>query len=892
MEQPASLTGSVFPVRPSLEHLLAMGEDDDEEEEKEAGVLEEVKEKPALVHSTVIASGSSVVTDHCSPVPENSEQLENGESTIVEDDDEDDGASELTELQQLPDTQQPAGTAKEQKLLAKATFDNIAESTDELAFRKGEILTVIETDTNGLKGWWLCQLRGRQGICPGNRLKIIQSHDSGCFTLSPASSPCPTIDSTTNLNSPIPSEIYENTSLCSSTSAGSQRQGKRRSWHIMPNKVLTPQKCGDVYLYDLLPPSSARVSTSSSAYHQQHSADALDTYDVPKPAVPIGGQGGPPTTPGYDPHHHHHHRTSWSRTPSASHQYGAAGHPLAQHLHYPNPNSPSTLSSPSSSSLSFPHPHPAGYHHHLHQQYPHLATGYRMEESYDVPRPLLSQQQHLTPSSSNSSLLTSDSFSLSSSNRSSLANMPDYDVPRRNPVSVRSTPPPPSVAGQPPGTPSFSTSHHSMSMSSFSSMSTYDVPPSHMGNGAGYVSGKLHQQQTGPITPKELPLELSSALETLARLQNEATTAVTRLLSFVSPNWRVKEKLDPIMMDLKLAAVRLRTALHDLAEFGDGALGNATKAEDKGLAQKLKPLVKALRDADRLVHEASQNLDAQGWTLVTLQRPEATQKLQQQLPPDSLDQLIACAQTLTEDVRQTASFIQGNATLLFKRSSSSTTSQASAPTTPQTPTGTGKPAAPGGGGEWPEDYDYVSLESKEASARTNAEIRDALPNDLKKNFENVVRNAADAAAATVAERPEAALLDPNDKSVLVYYATQTVTHMGYLTQAIDAFLQTVEHNQPPKFFLAYGKFVVLSAHNLVNIGDIVHRNVSRECIKTRVLSCADALSEALKTCVAKTKKAAQNFPSVTAVQEMVDSVVDISHLASDLKIAMLEAVQQ
>uniref|UniRef100_A0A182YL04 SH3 domain-containing protein n=1 Tax=Anopheles stephensi TaxID=30069 RepID=A0A182YL04_ANOST len=54
------------------------------------------------------------------------------------------------------------GRFKKKKLLAKATFDNIAESTDELAFRKGEILTVIETDTNGLKGWWLCQLRGRQ----------------------------------------------------------------------------------------------------------------------------------------------------------------------------------------------------------------------------------------------------------------------------------------------------------------------------------------------------------------------------------------------------------------------------------------------------------------------------------------------------------------------------------------------------------------------------------------------------------------------------------------------------------------------------------------------------------------------------------------------------------
>ncbi|XP_065089497.1 enhancer of filamentation 1-like [Ochlerotatus camptorhynchus] len=143
-------------------------------------------------------------------------------------------------------------------------------------------------------------------------------------------------------------------------------------------------------------------------------------------------------------------------------------------------------------------------------------------------------------------------------------------------------------------------------------------------------------------------------------------------------------------------------------------------------------------------------------------------------------------------------------------------------------------------GEWPEDYDYVSLESKEASAKSNAEIHDSLPQDLKKNCENVRST----------------------------------------------------HNQPPKFFLAYGKFVVLSAHNLVNIGNVVHRNASRENVKTRMLQWVDSLSEALKTCVVKTKKAAQHFSSVTAVQEMVDSVVDISHLAKDLKIAMLNAVQQ
>lgn len=249
-------------------------------------------------------------------------------------------------------------------------------------------------------------------------------------------------------------------------------------------QVLTPQKCGDVYLYDLLP-----TPTRGGSPFQQHSAssDALDTYDVPKPPVPIN----------YDS------PRAWSRTPP-------------HYSHHPHNHSPHT-----------PNLH---QHHQSHQHF-----NYRMEESYDVPRPvnnLLAQQQNLTPSSSNSSLLTSDSLSLSSSNRSSLANMPDYDVPRRNPVSIRSTPPPPQQQqhSQPPGTPhsqssGIFSSNNSMSISSFSSStSTYDVPQT-----------PLHQQQQQqvqtpqtPLPTKELPLELSSALETLARLQNEATAAVSR----------------------------------------------------------------------------------------------------------------------------------------------------------------------------------------------------------------------------------------------------------------------------------------------------------------------------------------------------------------------------
>lgn len=119
----------------------------------------------------------------------------------------------------------------------------------------------------------------------------------------------------------------------------------------------------------------------------------------------------------------------------------------------------------------------------------------QMEESYDVPRSVsILSQQNMTPSSSNSSLLTADSHSISSSNRSSLVNMPDYDIPRRFPNSSRS-----------------STSLTPTSSIHF--QSTYDIPISN---------------QPKVVAIKELPLELTSALDTLAKLEGEATVAINK----------------------------------------------------------------------------------------------------------------------------------------------------------------------------------------------------------------------------------------------------------------------------------------------------------------------------------------------------------------------------
>lgn len=189
-----------------------------------------------------------------------------------------------------------------------------------------------------------------------------------------------------------------------------------------------------------------------------------------------------------------------------------------------------------------------------------------------------------------------------------------------------------------------------------------------------------------------------------------------------------------------------------------------------------------------------------------------------------------------------------------------------------------------------EDYDYVNLDSREVVAKQREEVRASLPQELRSNYDLLVSESDNATIQMPPTTPTP--MDPNDKQLLAFYAAQVITHGNHLTHAIDAFMQTVEHNQPPKVFLAHGKFVVLSAHRLVHIGDTVHRNVIRNDVKTRVLECANALNEALKQTVSKTKQAAQFFPSVSAVQEMVDSVVDVSHLAKDLKVAIINGAQQ
>lgn len=62
--------------------------------------------------------------------------------------------------------------------LAIALYNNHVDVDEELEFRKGDILTVLIENPHGFDGWWLCKHKDKCGLCPGNRLQLIQTTES------------------------------------------------------------------------------------------------------------------------------------------------------------------------------------------------------------------------------------------------------------------------------------------------------------------------------------------------------------------------------------------------------------------------------------------------------------------------------------------------------------------------------------------------------------------------------------------------------------------------------------------------------------------------------------------------------------------------------------------
>lgn len=335
------------------------------------------------------------------------------------------------------------------------------------------------------------------------------------------------------------------------------------------------------------------------------------------------------------------------------------------------------------------------------------------------------------------------------------------------------------------------------------------------------------QLSQSKIYRNERPLEMTVALKQLSCLQTEVKDAIQNVVKFVQHSWRQSNQLEPILNELKNAAAKLNTLTYKLYEFAKTVYENENMSNLEDVALFSQHQF-LLKKLKEHYHSFNENFLSLN-SLDWKLSELSRESSNQHEEPDSLDYLVLCSQNLIEDLRHYVSFIQGNASLLFE---------------------------------------------SDTSASSTNQIKNTKFIDNEPQYSGSKLNRTDTIII-------------NDKFNLVQ---QIIFQVNYLNETIETFLKELEHNQPPKIFISNLKIILFTAHPILSVGFILYDKFSEDYFKTQLLSLIDNLAVSLKLCVSKTKHACQCFPSVVAIQDMVDSILYLSRSALDLKILIVKNI--
>ncbi|XP_064415587.1 breast cancer anti-estrogen resistance protein 1-like isoform X2 [Latimeria chalumnae] len=772
-------------------------------------------------------------------------------------------------------------------LLAKALFDNVAETPDELSFRKGDIMMVLEQDTGGLEGWWLCSLHGRQGIVPGNRLRVLEG--ASLFTLCTAAprakepgaaaarqadvyqvpkaakpdavdclyqAPVSVVEAEGVYQVPARPELQ---SVYQVPVGGPRKPPYTRNWQGVYQVPPGPAQCSrenenlackagekehnsqgggkgfstehpaekeqavspsESQVYDT-PPACRRSSVNSSLLEEM--------YKTPRSTVQTKTEELEQNQEVYD-------------VPSALRK-NVPTNPIAEGT-YDVPSSLMQLSVVASQPASPPLP-PQGP-----SVLPPLpAEG--LGDVYDVPPafkqvPDPNQDVYAVPTNLKWTSVVQDVYEvpedlLAQEDLARQAEENDiYDVPAL--IAEDSD----SLIG------------------CFSRLSASS-------SSSGQSKSSLESCATGRDSSLSQPmgaepaLDVVSAMETLSRLRQSVESSLAKLASG-GPRGLIG--CDSDAQETWEAMDSFQNALREFSIFARVAVSNSTQVSDPTLHVKLS------KQLD-LLEEAQSSFSGHGRTR------DSTPASPKGAPNPTSDQLLSLAYQLMESLSQLASLIQGNSSLLFRRARLPSQDSLSRRPLPALPT----PAAAGS--------DRHSGETVPTGSVRKGSIQDRpLPPPPVYSAEEMqeVRNEYEGIRlmeeydyvhlqGKTSETLQKPVLSVEDRQILQFYADQCRGHYATLIDAMDALFACVQDNQPPKLFVPHGKFVIITAHKLVFIGDTLCRLASSQDVRSRLTASGGLLCQALKVVVLATKGAALQYPSVAAVQKMVDKVTELSQHA-------------
>ncbi|XP_069460606.1 breast cancer anti-estrogen resistance protein 1 isoform X2 [Ambystoma mexicanum] len=849
-------------------------------------------------------------------------------------------------------------------VLAKALYDNVAESPDELSFRKGDIMTVLERNTQGLDGWWLCSLHGRQGIVPGNRLKILV----GMYDKKQAG-PGP---GTSHPEHPLPHQAPSGNhqGVYNAQPASSQYTPMHPAYPSQEedNTYLIPaQSLGQEGLYQVpqgaqSPPAKKPILHQKNLHHHLLQSKAQDIYRVPQSMN--SPQDLYQVPPSKNPAHELYQiPVSVAKPLQDIYQVPPSCAPRMEDIELVPPftTSPQSI-------YQVPQPMEKGSWEATNAPEKVLLpprvipvnecdSANPEQDEYDVPRHLLSGgpleiydvlPTRGGPPPSSYSKEIYDIPPTSKGNCDGATREDTYDTPPRKlggPVFLQD------VYDIPRG------AHTGKVSLENEEEYIYDVPPqpdreakavedltgnfkrlsaSSTGSTRSNISNSsldtIPVKESAVVPPKppvrELNVDLDVAMEMLAKLQHNVASSVSHLMSFISGSWRSHQQMEIHAQAIKTSAENVQTRVREFLEFARGAVSNATQASDRTLHTKLSKQLQKMEDIYQALLKHSQALDSCNWALnaLVINKPGTS---------DDLDHFIMYSRGIPDDTKQLASFLHGNASLLFKRTRQKSvvvdaqtglenarhtantlsiyqTCQSEKPSIQSRPLPSPpkfvageSPDGPCENNEsgWLEDYDYVHLQGKEEFEKTQKELlekgnimwqsKEQLVQQPLKQFEwlepevmRPINNDISNWTPPAHYKQTPSALSTSDKQLLLFYLEQCETNVTTLTNAIDAFFTSVTSNQPPKIFVANSKFIILSAHKLVFIGDTLSRQAKAQDIRTKVTHYSNLLCDMLKEIVIATKMAALQYPSPSAAMDMVDRVKDLGNGTQQFRIVL------
>ncbi|XP_029773121.1 cas scaffolding protein family member 4 isoform X2 [Suricata suricatta] len=777
-------------------------------------------------------------------------------------------------------------------LLARALYDNHPDCSYELAFCRGDILTILEQNVPESEGWWKCVLHGRQGLAPANRLQLLSeapedrprppflrgAEDALASSEGTYQVPAPH-------QPPTPGPVYEH----------------MRSWVEGP-----PSTPAQVYEFPD-PPSRARIVCEKTLSLPKQavftvprparaSLPALSSrvYDVPTqgrgPALPKGPEKqqlydvpASPKQAGLGPPASQPAGQSAPLTSAISLRqggYSTLPSPQKSEWIYDTPVSPEKANTRNTSLSSFvgrsaPHTLPT-YTSSIHcppnsrggALDPQLHKNAPMQKKLSLPE--IPTYKFLAPSDT-FPLVEGVGYTVPSiflipqvEEQNTKPNI--YDIPKAMPSGPRAQNELGRVdgasenatdrgsswlSGQPP---SLSLEPDSLSVSSSDSRAS-------IVSSCSSTSTDSSSSSCSEESGKELCLDLDLAREMVVALQHKVTSAVTSLMLFVSRKWRFRDYLEANISAIHRAADRVEESLRAFLDFARAVRGTACNLSDTNLQAKIRDQLQTISNSYQILLGTKETLDGCNWSLEVL----VTDKVQNS--PDDLERFVMAARMVPEDVKRFASIVIANGKLLFRQNcekedtlqmtSNAQFKFAECTQLPQRETESYQRSVPF-------NKQKEGEHSPEILTKNGTNICEQLPN-LEETEKPILEQRLDENKNMEAQNPCSPTprpLSQQNPEKRFHLSEHCRLYFGALFKAIGVFNNSLSKSQPPEIFITQSKLVIMVGQKLV---DTLCQETQERDTRNDILCGSSHLCSLLKNLALATKHAVLKYPSPAAL---------------------------